>query len=50
VVAGAFRQIVPDYLFREVSTRHAEVGERAGDAIQQKLAVEDRAIINSSIH
>ena len=39
VVAGVFRQVVPNYLVREVfATRREEVRKLAADAIQKKLA------------
>ncbi len=41
VVAGVFRQVIPNYLVREVfAARREEVRKLAGDAIQQKLAVD----------
>jgi len=41
VVAGVFRQIVPNYLVRDVfATRREEVRKLAADAIQQKLAAD----------
>ncbi len=41
IVAGAFRQIVPNYLVREVfAARREEVRKLASDAIQQKLAAD----------
>ena len=41
VVAGVFRQIIPNYLVRDVfSARREEVRKLASDAIQQKLAVD----------
>ncbi len=41
VVAGVFRQIIPNYLVREVfAARREEVRKLASDAIQQKLAAD----------
>jgi regulator of protease activity HflC (stomatin/prohibitin superfamily) len=41
VVAGVFRQVVPNYLVRDVfATRREEVRRLAADAIQQKLGVD----------
>jgi regulator of protease activity HflC (stomatin/prohibitin superfamily) len=41
VVAGVFRQVVPNYLVRDVfATRREEVRRLAADAIRQKLAVD----------
>jgi len=41
VVAGVFREIVPNYLVRDVfATRREEVRKMAADAITQKLAVD----------
>ncbi|HLN02285.1 MAG TPA: SPFH domain-containing protein [Bryobacteraceae bacterium] len=41
VVAGVFRQLIPNYLVREVfAARREEVRKLASDAIQQKLAVD----------
>jgi len=41
VVAGVFRQVVPNYLVRDVfATRREEVRKLAADAIQQKLAAD----------
>ncbi|MBZ5591878.1 MAG: hypothetical protein LAP39_06555 [Acidobacteriia bacterium] len=41
VVAGVFRQIVPNYLVRDVfATRREEVRKMAAEAIAQKLAVD----------
>jgi regulator of protease activity HflC (stomatin/prohibitin superfamily) len=41
VVAGVFRQVIPNYLVRDVfATRREEVRKLASDAIQQKLAVD----------
>jgi regulator of protease activity HflC (stomatin/prohibitin superfamily) len=41
VVAGVFRQLIPNYLVRDVfATRREEVRRLAADAIQQKLAVD----------
>ena len=41
VVAGVFRQVIPNYLVRDVfATRREEVRKLASDSIQQKLAVD----------
>jgi regulator of protease activity HflC (stomatin/prohibitin superfamily) len=41
VVAGVFRQIVPNYLVRDVfATRREEIRKLAAEAIQQKLAAD----------
>lgn len=41
VVAGVFRQVIPNYLVREVfAARREEVRKLAADAIQQKLAAD----------
>jgi regulator of protease activity HflC (stomatin/prohibitin superfamily) len=41
VVAGVFRQVIPNYLVRDVfATRREEVRKLAADAIQQKLAAD----------
>jgi regulator of protease activity HflC (stomatin/prohibitin superfamily) len=41
VIAGVFRQVIPNYLVRDVfATRREEVRKLAADAIQKKLAVD----------
>src|SRR5437899_25732 len=49
VVAGVFRQVVPNYLVRDVfATRREEVRKLAADAIQKKLA-EDGLLVKEVI-